>query len=135
MQVVHRLHCANTVAIQPRNFPNGKLYIHPLPCKNAFYKLDVSRPTFIIYILLIRFCNPLFFYYYSILLVWFIIIKNISFNIYWMSTSVIGAFRHSAVTLLGGMTVSISTRKQEETWGLCLISRSIEKLGFKPRSV
>lgn len=52
-----------------------------------------------------------------------------------MSTCVIGAFRYSAATLLEGMTVSISVRKQEETWGICLVSHSMEKLGFEPKSV
>lgn len=55
-----------------------------------------------------------------------------------MSTSVmgaeIGAFEHSAATLLVSTTVSTSER-QDKAWGICLMSHSMGKLVFEPRSV
>lgn len=58
-----------------------------------------------------------------------------------MPASVIGAvilvcaFFQPLSSRLVRKPVSISVRKQDETWRLCLISHSMEKLGFEPRSV
>lgn len=148
MQVVHQPHYANTVPIQLHTFQmvNFTLVLCPFnlhPWVGSISFLDPFSPYTVFYVkrsLWSYFHNlyspdqslqPLFLYQHSLHLFASSIIKT--HFLHWLSTSVTGAFSHSATWV--SVAVSVSTRKLAEAWGTCLISHSVQNLGFEPRFV